>query len=372
MKSRQDDCPARNDDAPGKEPLPPLFYGDRNSDARLQHGKTRVRYTPFIYLDHDDPQAPTGVFWLSPDIWVESSLGINLPRQGEPNRVFARVHNAGLMDAANVNVRFYWADPSAAITDTAVHPIGGSAAAATRAGVHLPAAASPGLDRVIVVECPTPWYPASVAHACLVVKAWCPGADPPAPPFEPALDAVNSRHCAQRNVNVQLLPPGAGFQLAVTLANPTRFALEVSAQVRLLGTGRLHAALKSMRIRVPQRIQPLSASVPMTARWSDAPTRLQPEDDGALARWLAATAQDDGATRCEAWPGGRTVTELKDRFAPGERRLLDLRGEVPADAPPGAAFGVEVVQRLGDLVVGGYTLLAVVQAGADAKGYRPL
>jgi hypothetical protein len=122
-------------------------------------------------LNHDHPVTPTGVFYLSPDLWVESSQGINLPVQGEESQVYARVHNLGLMDAVNVNVRFYWADPSAAITDQSAHPIGGTLAAATRTGVFIKAAAGSGQDSSVVVPCPSPWVPAQATHECLLAKA---------------------------------------------------------------------------------------------------------------------------------------------------------------------------------------------------------
>jgi hypothetical protein len=179
-------------------------------------------YTPYLFLNHSDPNVPGSPFWLSPDIWVTSSLGMNQPKEGEPNQIFARVHNSGLMDALNVCVRFYWADPTAAITDANITPIGGDPAAATATGVFIPKPNGPGQDSAVMVPCPVPWLPVAIAHQCLLVKAWAPGIDPNVPPYEPALDPVYDRHSAQRNTNVVLLPPGSQMQMIVKIINISR------------------------------------------------------------------------------------------------------------------------------------------------------
>ena len=80
--------------------IPPFrFPGDDG-------GKTH--YTPWLvvrFASGDEgarPLAGGTVFWESPDVWVEGSLGINQPVPGEPSNVFARVSNFGQEDATGV------------------------------------------------------------------------------------------------------------------------------------------------------------------------------------------------------------------------------------------------------------------------------
>src|SRR5690349_9474566 len=59
--------------------------------------ETPLRYTPWLvvrYADGDDGSRPLSAgsaYWESPDVWVESSVGIDQPVPGEENRVLARV-----------------------------------------------------------------------------------------------------------------------------------------------------------------------------------------------------------------------------------------------------------------------------------------
>ena len=132
-----------------EDELPEGAPPDRN---RL-HDRDKDRFTPFIVLRYDSGDtgaralAPGTIFWHSPDVWVVSSAGVNVPVAGEANKVFARVNNWGLKDATPVEVRFWWANPSLAITEAFAHPIG------TATGVFVTAGAS------VIVECPDAWVP---------------------------------------------------------------------------------------------------------------------------------------------------------------------------------------------------------------------
>src|SRR3974390_1876487 len=97
---------------------------------QFPRGKGDKHYTPWLVVryaagDVGSRPLPGGtVFWESPDVWVVSSLGGNQPVPGEPNTVFARVLNLGLEDATGVTVRFWWANPSIAISEATAHLIG--------------------------------------------------------------------------------------------------------------------------------------------------------------------------------------------------------------------------------------------------------
>ena len=364
---------ARDDEDPPDKGLPDLgplldeafglLVPDRRRDPRLRGRGEPPGYTPYVALDHDDPVAPTGVFYLSPDIWVVSSRGINLPVQGEANQVFARVHNLGLMDAVNVNVRFHWADPSAAITDQSAHPIGGSLAAATQGGVFIQAAAGPGLDSSVVVACPSPWVPAQATHECLLVKAWCPGLDPTGTPVEPVLDPASDRHSAQHNVTVEMVPPGGAFAIEVEVANIGGFPQALRLLVRALDLRQATARLRSLRI--PLRHDPIEPArgLPLEVRLSEERGFVH-RGQAALARRLAAeegVAKGAWDARSAGAEGRTTLVDMTtEPFAPWERRRLALRVEVPGWARPGEVFGFEVTEYLGEMPTGGYVALIVV------------
>lgn len=336
----------------------PLRKHPKRYDPYLQKREGKPVYTPYIMLNHDDPLAPTGVFWLSPDIWVVSSLGKNLPVEGEANRIFARVHNRGLMDAANVNVTFYWADPSAAITDATVNPVGGSKAAATAQGVFIQSVLQPGGDSVVTVACPSPWFPIHLAHECLVVKAWCPGRDPNAAPWEPMLDPVYDRHSAQHNVTVKLLPPGQEFMIPISVANISGFTQMVRVQVTLWPFEQVAMRLK--RLDVPLKVDLIKTErlLPMKAAFGEKRSLVH-EGDAVFGR---ALLREDLAPRDSSRLAAREVllAELRDEFAPWERRTVDLAGFVPREARPGEAYGFSLTQFLGEIRLGGYSGLVVV------------
>lgn len=70
------------------------------------------------------------LWWLSPDVWVvpgtdpEGSPGT--PIAGTPAYMWARVRNNGTSTVNNAEVRFYWADPSAAFDRNTAHYVGSS------------------------------------------------------------------------------------------------------------------------------------------------------------------------------------------------------------------------------------------------------
>jgi hypothetical protein len=115
-------------------------------------GNPKQTYSPWLVVRYapgdigDRPLTSGAVFWESPDVWVVSSLGINQPVPGEANQVYARVTNYGLQQANGVVVKFWWVNPSLAISEADAHPIG-------IAFVNIASL------RTAVVPCPVPWVP---------------------------------------------------------------------------------------------------------------------------------------------------------------------------------------------------------------------
>lgn len=279
----------------------------------------RKNYTPFLVIrcapgDYGGRPLPAGtVFWESPDVWVESSLGVNQPVVGEDNQVFARVSNFGLEQANGVVVKFWWANPSVAITESSAHLIGiGSVDIASK--------------RSAVVECPTPWVPVpeNGGHECLLAEAYVPAFDPLTAPMDPVLD----RHVGQKNEQLVLLEPGASFHFHVQVANIAPLPEAVTLE--------LHQA-RSERM--------LSLSAHMEAR---AATFVPPSD--AFARGLLALGTAAGGCLPQPW-----VAHALD-LEPWESRVVELSGAVPIDSRPGDTFMFRLLQRIGPLVTGGYTV----------------
>lgn len=341
--------PAKDLTWPFPLPDPQLarFYSGRGKhDVKGE----KPTYTPWIEIDDANAVTPPGVFWLSPDIWVTSSLGMNLPRQGEANQIFVRVHNRGLMDAGNVTVRFYVANPSAVITEQSVVPVGGILNGATLTGVYIPAGGS------VELPCPASWFPDPLTHQCLLAKAWCPGLDPTTQPYEPLLDAANSRYCAQRNVTVALVQPGNAFSLSVEVANITDFMLPVRVLIHVVPFDLLVQRIKHMQIPLPDDLsQP----------WR------QPEIDAMLGKargflWHGSStfgrllvASEDKAPAVVHDPR-KAVIQISEELVPFERRLLKFEGKIPDDALRGEAFAYDITQILGGVVTGGYSGMFIV------------
>jgi len=61
-------------------------------------------------LDDGSSISNDRIFWFSPDIWLDNDGDGNpdeMPKIGETNRLFARVHNIGTLEAKDIKVKFY-------------------------------------------------------------------------------------------------------------------------------------------------------------------------------------------------------------------------------------------------------------------------
>jgi hypothetical protein len=144
-----------------------------------------------------------GVFWESPDIYIEAGQGPltapAMPAQlgqvalaGQQNTVYAHVWNLGRAPAREVAVEFFWCNPTLGF-----NPIG--ATLIDTAFTMLGARGSGFCHEV--VKCPTAWVPTFVngGHECLLVRVRDVAADPLT---TPEWDASQNRHLGQRNIHV--------------------------------------------------------------------------------------------------------------------------------------------------------------------------
>ena len=133
-------------------------------------------------------------WYLSPDITVvpgDDPAGPGgSPIAGLPAYLWARVQNTGDVDASNVRVDFYWANPALQVTRSNATLVG-SAFATVPAGA------------VQEALCLVPWIPTIVndGHECLLAVANHPG-DPLPNPLPDAFDPPTYRQVAQKNLTV--------------------------------------------------------------------------------------------------------------------------------------------------------------------------
>ncbi|HWZ03882.1 MAG TPA: hypothetical protein VNX40_09765, partial [Mucilaginibacter sp.] len=170
--------------------IPKLNFNGRKDPV---HDTTWIVVRADFSDQGDRPLAPGTVFWESPDVWVQSSAGINQPVPGENNTVFATINNYGLQDATGIMVKFWWADPSLAITEATAHLIG-------TGFVDVPSGWS------VQLQCPTPWVPVveNGGHECLIAEAFIQVIDPLTAPMDP----MDDRHVGQKNEQLLLLQKG--------------------------------------------------------------------------------------------------------------------------------------------------------------------
>jgi hypothetical protein len=305
-------------------------------------------YTPWLVIrydagDYGGRPLPAGtVFWESPDVWVTSTLGVNQPAVGQPNSVFARVSNFGLQQANGVVVKFWWADPSIAITESSAHLIGTGFAV-------VPA------KRSVVVECPRPWIPIEEngGHECLLAEAYVPGFDPLADPMDPVLD----RHVGQKNETLVVVEPGGEFHLTLHTANIAPLRQVVAIDVDAVTARTLPQLFQRRNELREAALSPPASHLPLTIRAHGPSGRfVAPSEAFARSLLTAMRAQIAGRTvRTRASWISRSV-ELE----PWEATRVEISGGVPHDAAIGQTFMFRVVQRIGPVVTGGYTIGVLV------------
>jgi hypothetical protein len=333
-------------DSPGKgkrphftaPPIPPLQFPR----------ETKTHYTPWLFIryaagDEGARPLPGGtVFWESPDVWVQSSLGINQPVVGEGNQVFARVTNFGLQYATGVMVKFWWADPSLAITETTANLIGIGWA-------DIPSGWS------VAVPCPTPWFPVEEngGHECLIAEAYIPVYDPLTAPMDP----VDDRHVGQKNEQLVTLRKGQSFKISLHAANVFGLGQSLTFEVQAVRLGTIPPSLAARR-QLTVALLPPTTVLPLSLQLSTAAPVFTGPSTVFAGRLLALAQQEVAGTAVECAASAQISHTAQ--FAPWETRALEIAGQVPSSAQAGQTYVFRVVQRVGSLITGGYTINVVV------------
>lgn len=304
-------------------------------------------YTPWLvvrYQAGDDgsrPLSPGTVFWESPDVWSQGSLGINQPVVNEPTQVFARVTNLGLQDAIGATIQYWWANPSVAITPATATPIG------TLTGVTIPAQNS------LVFQSPTDWVPIEVnnGHECLIAQAFVNIFDP----LIDSLHPVTDRHVGQKNEQLVILDPGQQFHFVLEARNFTRQDQQVVIEARRGLIPRNFSKRFGRPGMFPaELLDPVQALPVGIEIGADPIGRITPTTE-ALAH-AAATAPSLDCL-------GPALVRGTQLFRTGEVRKVVIDGALPPNAVPGEVHVIRITQSIGQVLVGGYTLYVTQHVG---------
>jgi hypothetical protein len=349
MNSTKQHSTPHSDGNPGQGDGKKKRYFDPQIPKITFPQETRTHYTPWLvvrYAAGDDGSRPLpggSVFWESPDVWVVSSLGVNQPVPGESNTLFARVTNLGLQDATGVVVKFWWADPSLAITEATAHLIGiGSSNIQSQCSA--------------VVQCPTPWVPIveNNGHECLLAEAFIPAFDPLVSPMDP----VDDRHVGQKNEQLIIIAKSRIFTTRLHAVNITGFTQSLTFEVQPLRIATLHPLLAAHARTLPARLLPPSAALPLTLHLNNTASFFTGPSAVFARRLLSMTLQEVAGTARDCFTPAQ-ITQAA-QFEPWETRTIEITGHVPPDAQVGQTFAFRILQRVGRMITGGYTVIVVV------------
>jgi hypothetical protein len=343
QSARQAPRPPRDGGRDGRNLAP------RVADFDIEDTADETHYTPWLLVryaagDNGSRPLPGGsVFWESPDVWVVSSLGINQPVPGEANTVYARVSNLGLQDATGVFVKFWWADPSLAITEASANLIGiGSA--------------NIGAQSSAVVTCPKPWVPVveNNGHECLLAEAFLPASDPLTAPMDP----VDDRHVGQKNEQLVFASKGQQISIKLQAANISPFAQRLTFEVQALHLTRIPELLTMRNLGHLHPLAPAAVALPLSLEIGEGRHLFGGPSANFARRLLSMSLQEVAGTAMHCAAPAQLV--LTRHFEPWQMGTIELTGRVPHEAHPGQVFAFRVVQRAGRMVTGGYTVHVVL------------
>jgi hypothetical protein len=278
------------------------------------------------------PLLPGSVFWESPDVWTVGSLGVNRPVVNETTQVFARVTNRGMAPATPVTIKYWWADPSVAITQDPTKLIG------EITGALIPANSS------LVFQCPSDWVPieANSGHECIIVEAFIPWFEGLTDPMRPAAD----RHVGQKNEHLLAILPGQSFQFQLEAHN---FA-NAKRQVAIEAHPGILPRNFNQRFGDPDMwktglLDPMFA-LPLEIKIDSKPMRVS----SIVPRLRRQERIGEGASPTSP------LARATQSFRPGEVRLVTITGTLPPAAQLGEVHVIRIFQKIGEAIAGGYTL----------------
>jgi hypothetical protein len=354
---------------PTRPPQDHEFHPGRRGGLGDNTGSDRQPrvYSPWLLLRYKPidnglgrPIPDNTVFWVSPDIWVESSDPLGNAVLGQHNVVHARVFNLGKAQSSPTRVDFYWGDAAVGLGPGQMNFIGS--------------------DTVVVPfhqskDVRVKWVPISTGHECLMVNTTCDINDAIAQPFQPTLD----RHVGQRNINV--VQAGAGkpvkFLVGVNNLAPMMATLTVAARLEHLAVSRKATATMSHRdivnhvasyvrgehtdiVRDIADDSRFGRSAPRIRGQLSEASSIVPSREGKSFFAHLLLASDQRAASGSRRDMSRDIPLAEAVMKGFEHRALDLELGIPGNAMPGEFVVCHVIQDIAGLQVGGYTIVVEI------------
>jgi hypothetical protein len=262
------------------------------------------------------------------------------------NRIWTRIQNRSNLDAQNVYVRYYWADPSAGLPAAAWHLIPGTAGHPNPAGpLTVPAH---GLIDAPYVE----WVPTLAdSHQCLLAIAYINddytdsnNVDPIVYPF----DIPWENNVGQRNVTV-INPAARGTRhsFSIRLMNPFPSQGSYKGRVETLLTQATHLPMLSPG----KPINPPKIRLALNKRNKTTLVKANAKDRQSLAQRFPRLPMHPS----EGLVAHKTLPELL--FEKRKPHTLDLEINIPEDSKPGSIYYLHIMQRARNRLMGGYTVV---------------
>lgn len=284
-------------------------------------------------------------WWTSPDILVDVPPYDGIPDLNpvfsHPNRIWAVVKNRTNQRIDNVLVRFYWADPAAGLPPSSWNLIPGSPAHPNPVGpISINADSEVSTDYV-------EWTPsASPAHQCLLAIAYINddprdsnNPDPITYPFEIPWD----NNISQRNVHIIELGNGSNGGFAIQIGNPYPGREKRTGSI----TAILTYSPQLPFMGIPASIKPLKVSLSLN---DTRPIALQSPD--SIPEYERHFIKDN---LCHRQRAVAAVTLEKMTLSRKKPHRLTALITVPKDVPKGSIYYLHIVQRVSNIVTGGYT-----------------
>jgi hypothetical protein len=322
-------------------------------------GPRKDEYLPFLAMrtsSSDRGNRPvSGPFWESPDIFVlpktEAAGAPLMPPQlglsavaGLPNTLYAHVWNLGKSPAYRVRVEFYWVNPSLGVSRADANLVGAAHIDLCDRFTHFPdwrrvdrpygSFLSRGAHAI--VRCPVSWVPDYVnnGHECLVVRAFEQLKDPLGPD---QFSSARDRHVAQRNIAVVLGSSPAEIDLDLDLGYPTAPA-PVSVEVEIGAA----ASMEFLKLYAGRGGAPITQATSPLVYGLQRPT----------LRSVATSPLGGVAFDCRG-----AVLRNREVFERGCELLKIGFHAAVRDISHQQAHLLRVLQRAGDGVVGGYSVV---------------
>jgi hypothetical protein len=323
---------------------------------------------------------PPGVRWLSPDLWCNNSGGTlhQDPVRGQPNQLYARLHNPDTLNISNATVRFYWADPNGGIPHTKWNNIGMATVSVSPGGTGIAG--------------PVSWTPgASVPnHSCLLAVADTGDDFHAAATLDPIVwpyDVARDNNVVQKNVSVITLLPSPSpmpVPLPFTALNPypVKQSIEVRVQMRQVEAKELGEVKLDLQAFARDFERQAEESHWLPAKVRLAPTFLErlllmlfellllplrllkliPPKPAALEVGLAGGLRSFVVRR-------EADTEMVLSLGPvaqGEGGQFEMKFVPTRGLSTGQTFRIDLEQRVDGVVTGGMTYVVVVGGGLGA------